>query len=270
MTYQDLLNGIGRFGSTIEDVCQLTIGISTDEIKERVIIAPWWEPHVFSNLGNEITFLSSSGHSGVNVWNIKSDSFEITYIKTGIGAPVITDALLVLGATPCKKAVFVGSVGALDPSIGIGDIVIPEFSISGDGVGRYLKGGSLKNNDPFGEINYPSSEMYHGLKNTVQKVCELNNIQYHIGKTFSTDSIFAQFAHIDEIVSLGCNVIEMETASAFRAASLSGISLGALCSVSDNTMLEKTLYHRRTSKDVDLKKEVRRNIFPKILLEVLR
>ncbi|MFA4849627.1 MAG: hypothetical protein WC626_07855 [Methanoregula sp.] len=270
MTYQDLLNGIGRYGSTIEDVCQLTIGVSTDKINERVIIAPWWEPHVFSNLGNETTFLSSSGHSGANVWNIKSDSFEITYIKTGIGAPLLTDALLVLGATPCKKAVFVGSAGALDPNIGIGDIVIPEFSISGDGVGRYLKGGPLKNNDPFGERNYPNREMYNGLKNTVQKVCELNNIKYHIGKTFSTDSIFAQFAHIDEIVSLGCNVIEMETASAFRAASLSGISLGALFSVSDNTILEKSLYSGITSKDMDYKKEVRRNIFPKILLDVLK
>ena len=42
----------------------------------------------------------------------------------------------------------------------------------------------------------------------------------------------------DEIISLGCNAIEMETASAFRAASLSGFSLGALLSVSENTLLK--------------------------------
>lgn len=270
MKYDELVKGIERFGATTDDICQLTLGVTIGEIKERVIIAPWWEPAGFSHLGNEIKFLSAPEHAAIKVWNIKTDGFEITYIKTGIGAPVVTDAILALGSTSCKKAIFVGSVGALDSSFEIGDIVIPEFSISGNGVSRYLKSGALKNNDTFGEKSYPDEEMYNALINTSQKLCEQNNIKYHIGKTFSIDTIFAQFAYIDEIVSLGCNAIEMETASAFRAASLSGISLGALLSVSDNVRLKKSLYCGRTSEDTMYRKEVRRTTFPKIILDVLK
>ncbi|SHH91692.1 phosphorylase [Clostridium grantii] len=269
MEYRELLAGIERFGSTPEDMCQQAIGITIDKIKERVIIAPWWEPDVFINLGNEIIFLSDSYDSAVKVWNIKTDNFEVTYIKTGIGAPVLTDVLLALGLTACKRVLFIGSVGALDSKIGIGDIVIPEFSVCGDGVSRYLKGGVLNKNDVFGEKTYPEAQMFHALKSITQKFCEQNNIRWHIGRNFSIDTIFAQFAYIDEIVQMGCNTIEMETASAFRAATISNISLGALFSVSDNTMLNKSLYSGRTLDDIKYRKKVRKNIFPKIILEAL-
>jgi uridine phosphorylase len=116
-----------------------------------VIIAPWWEPKVFEQLGDEVKFLSASDYANVKVWSIKTPEFDITYIKTGIGAPVLTDTILALGCTSCKKVIFVGSVGVLNSNIGIGDIVIPEFSISGNGVSRYLHGGLLKSNDTFGE-----------------------------------------------------------------------------------------------------------------------
>jgi purine-nucleoside phosphorylase len=112
--------------------------------------------------------------------------------------------------------------------------------------------------------------MFLALQQASYKYCPLNNVSYHIGKTFITDTIFAQFAHIDEIFGFGCNVIEMETASVFKAASLAGISLGAIFSVSDNVILKKSVYSGRTSEDMNYRKDVRRNTFPKIMLEVLR
>ena len=75
---------------------------------------------------------------------IKSEICDITYIKTGIGAPVFMDALLALGVTKCKNIIFVGSVGSLDEDIGIGDIVIPQYSICGDGASRYIASDTLK------------------------------------------------------------------------------------------------------------------------------
>jgi purine-nucleoside phosphorylase len=270
MKYADLVAGIERFGSKSEDICPLTFGVARDKIKDRVIIAPWWEPSVFSHLGKKIQYLSASEHTAIKVWNITTDSGDITYIKTGIGAPVLTDAMLALGATSCKKAVFIGSVGALDPGLHIGDIVIPECSISGTGISRYLKGWALKDNDTFGEKNYPDKEMFHGLITTSRKFCEQSGIHSHHGRTFSSDTIFAQFAYLDEIIGLGCNTIEMETAPAFKAAELAGISLGALLSVSDNIILKKSLFSGRTQNDMNHRKEIRRMIFPEILLEVLK
>lgn len=269
MEYKKLLDGWKRFGSTPEDVCKQTLGVSADKIHERVVIAPWWKPEVFDGLGNEYTFLSKSYNSAIKVWNIQTNNFNITYIQTGIGAPVLADAVLALGCTKCKKAIFIGSVGALDTNISIGDIVLPKLSICGDGMSRYLKGSPLKTNDPFGDVCYPDSEMFQVLKNYTQRICKENSIKWHIGTTFSIDTIVAQYAYIDEILGMGCNVIEMETASAFRAASIANIKLVALFSVSDNTLQSKSLISGRTEQEMNYRKEVRKNIFPKIILETL-
>lgn len=270
MEYKDLVNSWKRFGSTPEDVCQQVLGVSADEINERVIIAPWWKPEVFDNLGYEKTFLNNSDDADINVWSIKTDDYNITYIQTGIGAPVLSDAVLALGGTKCYKAIFVGSVGALDDNISIGDIVIPKLSICGDGMSRYLKGSPLKDNDAFGEVSYPDKEMYEVLKSSTKTICEENNIKWHVGTTFSIDTIVAQFAYIDEILQMDCNVIEMETAAAFRAASIVNIKLAALFSVSDNTMQNKSLICEINENENIYRKEVRKSIFPKIILKTLK
>ena len=63
---------------------------------------------------------------------------------------------------------------------------------------------------------------------------------------------------------MGCNVIEMETAAAFRAAELAGILMAALFSVSDNTLARKSLISGRTEKEMRYRKKVRHSVFPDI------
>lgn len=269
MKYQDLLAGLERFGSTKRDICVNCIGVEPERIHKAVMIAPWWEPTVFSNLGTN-GFLSASEFDPIKVWDIRADQTEITYIKTGIGAPALMDVLLALGVTPCERAVFIGSVGALDSAIGIGDIVVPEFSICGDGASRYISSPDLLSGDAFGETQYPDRSMFTHLVKAAERVCKKNAVKWHIGKTFSTDTIFAQFAHIDEILRMGCNVIEMETAAAFRAAAVAGIPIAALFSVSDNPVVHKSLISGRTEEEMRYRKYVRRELFPQIVLDVLR
>jgi nucleoside phosphorylase len=121
MDYQYLIDGIRRYGSTEEDICLHGLGVSTNQVNENIVIAPWWEPSALEKLG-EAEYLSESPSSAVKVWNIRKKDLQFTYIKTGIGAPVLMDAVLSLGVTRCKRAVFIGSVGSLDEKIGIGDI----------------------------------------------------------------------------------------------------------------------------------------------------
>ena len=269
MNYNDLIAGMKRFGSTEVDICVHGLGIIPDQVQENVIIAPWWEPPTLPRLG-KAEYLSESDFSAIKVWNITSESLKITYIKTGIGAPVLLDALLSLGVTPCKKIVFIGSVGALDESIGIGDIVIPEYSISGDGASRYISSDCLSNGDVFGEKVSPNATLFDIAKKVADKICSKDNVKWHIGKTFSIDTIFAQFTHIDEILKMGCNVIEMETAAAFRGALLADIPIVALFSVSDNTITNKSLISGRSTEEIDYRKFVRRELFPKIILEIFK
>lgn len=228
------------------------------------MIAPWWEPSVFTDFGN-FDYLCKSDYSSIKVWNLTVDGLKISYIKTGIGAPVLMDVLLALGVTPCRQILFIGSVGALDDKMGIGDIVIPEYSVCGDGASRYLATEKLADGDVFGEKQYPDKAMFEHLKKSVSQICKKYDVKWHIGNNYSTDTVFAQFVHIDEIIGMGCNVIEMETAAAFRAADLTGIPMAALFSVSDNTVVHKSLVSGRTSEEMQYRKKVRSELFPEII-----
>ena len=267
MDYNKLLSGLKRFGSTEQDICVQGLRVLPEQIKENVVIAPWWNPGTLPDLG-EAELLSPPNQS-ISVWNIKNHNDEMTFIKTGIGAPVFLDALLTLGVTNCKKIVFVGSVGSLDAGIGIGDIVIPEYSVCGDGASRYISSDDLTQ-DVFGEKVYPDKHLFDKTVRQTSRICEENSVKWHRSRNFSVDTITAQFSHIDTIMDMGCNVIEMETAAAFRAAKLINIPLVALFSVSDNTITNKSLISGRTIEDMEYRQFTRRELFPRIILSIFK
>ena len=260
MDYAALILGLKRYGSTEGDICVHALGVTPEQIRESVVLAPSWTPDMmpaFSEAGP----LTPPGRT-IRVWDIPESA--VTWITSGIGAPMLLDALLPLGLTPCRRVLFVGSVGSLDPGIGIGDLVIPEFSVCGDGASRYIASDSLSR-DPFGEKVRPDARMQEVLLAETARVCEKYGVQWHVGRNFSIDTIIAQFAHIDTITGLGCNVIEMETAAAFRAAKLMGLPLAALFGVSDNTAANKSLVSGRTAAEKEYRKYTRRELFPQII-----
>lgn len=273
MDYEKLINAIKKYGSDDRDLCLFGIGVSPEQINENVIIAPWWEPSMLPLLGNA-EYISASEHVEIKVWKIdgksvdgavSSLSSDITFIKTGIGAPVLMDVLLALGVTPCKNAIFVGAVGALVECMNIGDIVVPEYSLCGDGASRYIASDSLKTGDIFGQASYPDKVLYELLLKNTRSLCKENGVSWHAGRTYSTDTIFGEYVHIGEIKGMGCNVIEMETAAAFRAAKMAGFSLAALFSVSDNTFTDQTLYKKIPEEETAYRRFARNTLFPQII-----
>ena len=172
MDYIKLINGIKRFGSSENDICLHGYSVTKNLINENVIIAPWWEPSTLLGLGEAININSDYL---IKVWNIKQDDIDITYIKTGIGAPMFLEGLLPLGITNCKRIIFIGSVGSMDCNIGIGDIVIPKFSVCGDGTSRYLASDDLSF-DVFGEKVYPDKSLQDILINETSRICNENKI----------------------------------------------------------------------------------------------
>ena len=267
MIYENLLNGHKKFGTDICEVSSHKLKCDIPKIKETVILAPTMEVNFWENFNAEITTLYSKYHT---ISNVKVDELEFTYITTGMGAPNLVDIVLALGNTNCKNILFIGSVGSLDKNINIGDMVIPEYSVCGDGVCRYLTGKPLKESNTFGEKYYPNKELTNIALEITKNICTKENIPYHLAQNFSTDTIFAQFAHIDEIISLGCNVIEMETAALFRAAEICNKKAAAIFCVSDNSITNKSLYSGRNENDKKLKGYSRYVITPKILIDILK
>jgi purine-nucleoside phosphorylase len=264
MIYKHILSANKRFGTDPIDIARSVFNCEPETIQKDVIIAPVWKPDLFADLTDGINQV----HDGLyKIWNLSINKKTVTYIITGVGAPNVMDVVLALGCTPCENIIFIGSVGGLDEKLKIGDIVIPEYAICGDGACRYLTDKKLSGNDCFGEKYYPNKEIYEKVISKTKSIAKENNVNWYIGKNYSIDTVIAQFAHIDEILDMGCNCIEMETAALFKSAEICEIKACAVFNVSDNTILKKSLLSGRSKEEREFRRYVRKNIITKIVLE---
>lgn len=255
MNYNDLLKSHLRFGTTDEDIRK---NKGYEQILENVVIAPWWEHTMFDNMNFKVEQVSNK------VYNFYRDDVSFSFIELKrIGSPSVLDYILSLGVTKCKNIIFLGSAGSLDENIKIGDIVVPEYSICGDGASRYL---NPNLEDELFKLEYPTKEYTNKLINTMKE----NNIKYHYVPNYSIDTVFAQFYHIDKILEMGAKTIEMETAVLFKCNELLNKNVIALLCISDNTILNKSLYSGRTEEEEIYRHKVRNEIIPKIIVEMFR
>ena len=253
--YKDLLESHFRFGTTSDDIA---INMGLKNVLENVIIAPWWGHEMFEKEDFKIEQINN------RLFNVYNNDISFSFIEVkNIGASAVMDFVLALGVTKCKNIIFLGSAGSLDENIKIGDIVIPEYSICGDGASRYLN----KNlEDSFLEKNYPTKSLTNVLIDLLKK----QNIKYHYVPNFSVDNIFAQFYHIDKIMGLGAKTIEMETANLFMCGKITGINVIALFCISDNIVAKKSLYSGRTDKEHEYRHNIRYNLIPRIAIDLIR
>src|SRR5512136_2723400 len=122
-----------KYAISAEDVVRLGLRCDPSSICENVLITPLWRQETFLGIAE----LAETVTPEV-VYTLRYRGRLVTLIRSGIGAPQTGDAMLALACTPCKRVVFVGSVGGLVSGMRIGDLMIPTESISGDGFCRYL------------------------------------------------------------------------------------------------------------------------------------
>lgn len=255
MEYKDLLESHLKYGTKKEDIKK---NRGYEHILQDVVIAPWWSHDIFEGKVNKISKINDK------VYNIYGDNFSFSFIELKrIGAPAIMDYVLSLGVTKCRNLIFLGSAGSLDSNIKIGDIVIPEYSICGDGASRYL---NINFKDEFGLKEYPSNNITNKLIN----ILDSNKIKYYHVPNFSTDSVFAQFVHLEEIINMGAKTIEMETSILFKCNLLLNINMTALFCVSDNIINKKSLYSGRSKEEHNYRHKVRNEVIPYIIIELFR
>ena len=260
---QDLLDSYKKYGITEENVCKSRIGIFGNDVDEIAVIAPLHRPEAYIELGCEVTQLSFGYYPA---YRIKKDDFQFTFICTQIGACNVGEIVVALAFSNCKKVIFTGSCGALKPNIEIGDIFLPEFSMCGDGAVKYFTKGNVLDNYCFGKKFYPTKDLQNCLINYMDKQ---TLTPYKFIKNFSIDTIVAQFLHIDEIVSMGADVVEMETALVFCVAQITNLEAVAILNVSDSTCAKKSLLGGRTKEELDRHVYTEKTLVPSLVLGFL-
>lgn len=255
MDYNNILEALRLYGTSKEDIIKRR---GFENILENVVIAPWWEHSLFANYSNKIEQVSEK------VFNVYGEGFAFSFIEIkNIGASALIEEVLPLGLTKCKRVIFIGSAGALNKDINIGDLAVPVYSYNGVGATRYLNEG-LK--DDFENRCYPSKE----LSNKMIEVIKNMGLEVHNVSNYSVDTIIAQFPHLNHIIDLKCNTLEMETSSLFKCADIIGVEASALFVISDNTIKNKSLYGGRKEGDKLKKKKARDEYVPKVVMELFR
>ena len=255
---------LDRFNISPANITQMVFHCVPEIIQPDVILMPYWQPEVFGEWVDRITIISDH-----LLYEFEYKGKKISVVRSGIGAPQAGDAVLALGFTACERLLFAGSVGGLQPNIQIGDLMMPEFSYSGDGFCRYLETEAPKV-DCFLERILPDKALSSILLSSASLLAIEAGIAIHTGPVYCIDSILSQFRLLDYFSGeLGCIGIEMETAAVFKAARKVGIQAAALFSVSDVPVMKRTLYAGRSSEERNRRIQIRANVLAKAVLDCL-
>lgn len=213
-------------------------GISSDECFDCVFIAPIWTPeNVFDTDSIKIEQVFSKYFATTYI--IHHNDKKFIFITLKVGAPHIIDFCLSCYKSKCDKFVFIGSAGSLIPEINVGDIIIPDYAISGNGSTLYLH--EKLDSKNFLEHTMSTPELNEHIRNVFIKH-DKNTLNVPI---YSTDTIMAQYLHLDEFLDLGARAIEMESATFFGCMSLIKKQASAVIVISDNTTKGEYLIGRK-------------------------
>jgi uridine phosphorylase len=165
----------------------------------------------------------------------------ISATSSGIGCPSLAIAVEELAAIGADTFIRVGSCGAIQREVRVGDLVISSAAVRLDGTSKqYVR------------VEYPAVANYEVMLALVQAAERLGH-RYHIGITASTDSFYTgqgrpglagySQSHLKNIVEdlQVARVLnfEMETASLFTIAGVYGLRAGSICAVYANRVTGK-------------------------------
>jgi len=160
----------------------------------------------------------------------------VAVTSTGIGSPSAAIALEELARVGAETFLRVGSCGAIQEHVGIGDLVITTGAVRQEGT-----------SDEYVRKDYPATAHDEAVTALVTAAERLGH-EYHLGVTCSTDSFYAGQSRagfdgfraagaedrIEALREAGVLNFEMEASAILTLAGLYGLRAGAVCTVYAN------------------------------------
>jgi uridine phosphorylase len=161
------------------------------------------------------------------------DGTPISVTSTGIGSPSAAIAVEELARVGANTLIRVGSCGAIQPEIDVGDLIITSGAVRQESTSsEYVRD------------DYPAVAD-HAVVAALAAAAERLGYDYHVGLTASTDSFYAgqsregfrgfrgrdSEADIEELVEAGVLNFEMEASAILTLAGIYGLRAGAVCTV---------------------------------------
>ncbi len=148
----------------------------------------------------------------------------VSVTSTGIGCPALAIAMEELIKVGAKKFIRIGTCGALQPYVDLGDIIIATAAVRGDGTSR-----------EYFPLEYPAVADLHIVEALVAAAAE-RQVKPKVGVMRSHDNFYAEsvFAKIDYLerdkpwIDAGVLVVENESSTLFTLATARGCQGGTI------------------------------------------
>ncbi|MGB9719454.1 MAG: nucleoside phosphorylase [Candidatus Anstonellales archaeon] len=151
------------------------------------------------------------------------DGIRVSAVSTGIGAPAMAIAVEELAGLGVRVMMRVGSCGALQKNIKLGETVIPQGAVREEGTSHL-----------YVDENYPAIPDY-GVYSALVAAARKNRVKFYTGIVRSHDSFYVPYNKEWQKYWSGYGVIasDMETSVLFVLAKLKGIKAGSVLNVVD-------------------------------------
>jgi uridine phosphorylase len=160
---------------------------------------------------------------------------EISATSTGIGCPSASIAVEELANVGATHFIRVGSTGALQPGIGIGDLTISTGSMRNEGTSRFYV------RDGFPAV--PDHFLTHALIEAALDLKPERNFNLHVGLNASDDAFYGETPEFIQMLSQhGLLNVEMESSAIFIVAHKRGLKAAMVSAVSGNLVTGDVVY----------------------------
>ena len=151
------------------------------------------------------------------------DGTDLTITSTGIGCPSAAIAVEELAEVGAERVLRVGTCGALQADIEVGDMVVATGAAKEEGTSARYE-----------STTYPAVPDYDTLSGLVAAADD-DPGAVHVGPIVSDDAFYNETdEYVTDWEAAGLLAIEMEAAAVFSLARRRGLDAGAICTVDGN------------------------------------
>lgn len=176
-----------------------------------------------------VAFLDESrkvaDYRGFITYTGSSDGVGISICSTGIGCPSAAIAVEELARCGAETFIRVGTTGALQAYVHMGDIVIAAAAVRADGASRN-----------YVPVEFPAVADFDVATALLQAAAKSTQ-KIHFGFVLSTDAFYGNFDNLRIWSKFGVLSVEMESSVIFTIAALKKLKAGSILAVDGNPLL---------------------------------
>ena len=176
-----------------------------------------------------VSFLDESrkvaDYRGFVTYTGSKDGVGISVCSTGIGCPSAAIAVEELARIGAETFIRVGTTGALQKNIHMGDIVVASAAVRADGTSRI-----------YVPLEFPAVASFD-VSAALQKAARQRGREVHFGLVLSTDAFYGDSENLKRWSEFGVLAVEMESSVIFTIASLKKLKAGSILAVDGNPLL---------------------------------